>query len=146
MKDPRFLTVEEVQYLHQRALTKYGGAPGLRDNNLLKSAVNAPKHTFGGEFLHNSLQAMAATYWYSLVQNHAFVDGNKRVGLYAVNAFLELNGLELCLTDDEAEEITFAIAKHELSKQDLIELLIKCVPSADDDPKNCHVDSGEEPT
>jgi death-on-curing protein len=125
--DPRFLTVDEVIVLHAEAIQFYGGEPGLLDYSLLESAVMAPQASFGGEYLYKNIHAMAAAYWYSLVKNHSFVDGNKRVGLHACDAFLAFNGLQLTLSSEKAEEVTFAIAKGEITREGLIEILEQSV-------------------
>jgi death-on-curing protein len=77
----RFLTVERVKQLHADAVRKYGGSKGLRDEGMLESAVAMPMTAFGGSYLHEGIFEMASAYLYHLVQNHPFVDGNKRVGL-----------------------------------------------------------------
>ena len=88
MRQPVFLTVENVLALHADAIAEFGGAEGTRDPGLLESAVELVRQTFDGTYLAASIPAMAATYWYHLVMNHPFVDGNKRVGLYACESFL----------------------------------------------------------
>src|SRR5688572_7127003 len=103
MWEPRFLTFEEVVFLHQRGLDLFGGEAGLRDKGLLDSAVHAPQASMGGKFLNGTIEEMAATYLFSLVGNHPFVDGNKRVGFYAADTFLTLNGLDLRLQEPAAE-------------------------------------------
>ena len=121
----RFLTVEEVKRLHALSLAKYGGGYDLREQGLLESAVSMPEQTFEGIFLHPTLGAKAAAYLFHLCQNHAFVDGNKRIGLIACEAFLRLNGFELTLTSPEAEAMTFEVAQGTLSKRDLTVLIEK---------------------
>ena len=78
--EPLFLTVDEVLEIHEEQIERYGGSSGLRDAAALESAVATPQATFGGEFLHTSIPAMAAAYLYHLCQNHPFTDGKKRVG------------------------------------------------------------------
>ncbi len=75
-----FLTLEDVLEIHALQLARYGGADGLRDPGLLESALAQPQASFGGDFVHESLFAMAAAYLFHIVSNHAFVDGNKRTG------------------------------------------------------------------
>jgi death-on-curing family protein len=86
--EPLFLSLDEVLEIHRQQIERYGGSPGLRDAAGLESAVNTPQATFGGEFLHDSIPAMAAAYLFHLCQNHAFIDGNKRVGANAAITFL----------------------------------------------------------
>jgi len=96
----RFLTVAEVLLIHQDQISRYGGSLGLRDASLLSSAVAMPEAQFSGEYLHEDIFDMAAAYLFHLCQNHAFVDGNKRVSLAACLVFLDLNGVFL---EDNAE-------------------------------------------
>jgi prophage maintenance system killer protein len=78
--DPVFLSIDEVLEIHLQQIERYGGSAGLRDAAGLESAVATPQATFGGEFLHSSIPAMAAAHLFHLCLNHAFVDGNKRTG------------------------------------------------------------------
>jgi death-on-curing protein len=87
-----YLSVEQVRALHAEQLRLYGGARGLRDKGALESALARPAMTFGGEDLYEDLASKAAALMHSLVLNHAFVDGNKRVGAHAAILFVELNG------------------------------------------------------
>jgi death-on-curing protein len=84
--EPDFLSVEDVIFLHDEQLVRFGGAAGIRDQGLLESAVGMPQASFGGEFLHADLFAMAAAYAFHIAQNQAFVDGNKRALLAIPNA------------------------------------------------------------
>jgi death-on-curing protein len=119
----QFLTVEDVKRLHKLSIARYGGSFGIRDQGLLSSAIQMPAQTFGGEYLHPSLASMAAAYLFHVCQNHAFLDGNKRAGLLACEAFLRLNGHELTLTSAEAEATTLQVAEGKLNKEDLAALL-----------------------
>jgi death on curing protein len=92
--EPVFLSLDEVLEIHEQQIDRYGGSPGLRDAAGLESAVATPQATFGGEYLHTSIPAMAAAYLFHLCQNHAFIDGNKRVGANAAITFLLINGWE----------------------------------------------------
>lgn len=94
MKPVEFLSLAEVLEIHQDQIGRYGGAPGTRDLNLLKSALAMPAATFGEAFLHTDIYEMAAAYLFHLVQNHPFIDGNKRAGAMAAIIFLALNGVE----------------------------------------------------
>lgn len=90
--NPEFLDREDVLVLHDQQIQQYGGAEGVRHLDLLDSAVAQARATYGGEFLHANLFAMATAYLFHIIQNHAFVDGNKRTGLAAALVFLDLNG------------------------------------------------------
>jgi len=81
--DAFFLSLDEVLEIHEQQIERYGGSLGLRDPAALESVVATPQATFGGEFLHASIPAMAAAYLYHLCQNHPFIDGNKRAGANA---------------------------------------------------------------
>jgi len=89
---PLFLTLDDVLESHAEQIAAYGGSDGIRDVGMLLSAVAQPESTFDGQFLHVDLFEMAAAYLFHIVQNHPFLDGNKRVGLEAALLFLEING------------------------------------------------------
>jgi len=89
--EPLFLPLCEVLEIDEQQIELYGGSPGLRDAAGLESAVATPQATFGGEFLHNTIPAIAAAYLFHLCQNHPFIDGNKRVGANAAVTFLLMN-------------------------------------------------------
>lgn len=116
---PRFLSLAEVLEIHQDQTARYGGHPGIRDRDLLKSALGMPAATFGGEFLHTDIHEMAAAYLFHLVNNHPFIDGNKRVGTVAAAIFLDLNGFELNVPEDDLAVTVLALARGELTKADL---------------------------
>ena len=90
-----FLTVADVLMLHAEQVDLYGGEQGVRDLGLLESAVAQPQAGFGGEYLHADLFEMAAAYLFHIVQNHPFLDGNKRAGAVAALVFLDVNGVEI---------------------------------------------------
>ena len=97
-----FLSLDEVLEIRDQQIERYGGASGLRDAAGLESAVATPRATFGGEFLHTSIPSMAAAYLFHLCQNHAFLDGNKRVGANAAVTFLLMNDWEPTFNPEEA--------------------------------------------
>lgn len=119
--EPRFLTVEEVLYIHQRCIEEHGGSLELRDRGLLESAVAMPAAQFSGAYLHASPSAMAAAYLFHLCKNHPFVDGNKRIALAAAEVFLELNGFELSADDAAVEQLTLGVADSSISKEQATE-------------------------
>ena len=96
----RYLSIGEILELHRRVVEHSGGSPELRDLGALESAVAQPRMTFGGVDLYPDLVAKAVALGFSLIKNHAFVDGNKRVGHAAMETFLVLNGYELCASVD----------------------------------------------
>ncbi|PIP38946.1 MAG: type II toxin-antitoxin system death-on-curing family toxin [Desulfobacterales bacterium CG23_combo_of_CG06-09_8_20_14_all_51_8] len=112
----KFLSLAEVLEIHQDQVTRYGGASGIRDIELLKSALGMPPATYGGEFLHTDIFEMAAAYLFHPVKNHPFLDGNKRVGAVAALVFLALNGYDLNAPEDDFAERVLAVARGELDK------------------------------
>ena len=93
-----FLSLDEILEIHEQQIERYGGAAGLRDAAGLESAVATPQATFGGEFLHPSIPAVAAAHLFHLCQNHAFIDGNKRVDANAAITFLLMNNWDTALS------------------------------------------------
>ncbi|NOY93678.1 MAG: type II toxin-antitoxin system death-on-curing family toxin [Deltaproteobacteria bacterium] len=120
---PEFLTVEDVIEIHESQLERFGGSDGLRDRGLLESAVAQPQMTFGGEFVHVDLFAMGAAYLFHLVANHAFVDGNKRVGLLAALVFLDINGIRIERDSELLLELTLAVAEGHADKHQVAGIL-----------------------
>jgi death-on-curing protein len=117
--DAIFLTLAEVIEIHNYQIKNFGGSPGLRDVNLLKSALNMPCATFGKTFLHPSIHEMAAGYLFHLVQKHPFVDGNKRVGAMAGLVFLELNGYEFTAEPDDLTAMVLRVAQGMMLKPEI---------------------------
>ncbi len=111
-----FLSLSEVLDIHIDQISRYGGESGIRDLDLLKSAIATPAATFGGRFLHPTICEMAAAYLFHIVQNHPFVDGNKRAGAVAALVFLELNGHSCEAPEDEFADMALSVAKGGLSK------------------------------
>ncbi|MFT3767841.1 MAG: type II toxin-antitoxin system death-on-curing family toxin [Minicystis sp.] len=116
----RYLTVAEVFHLHGRLLATTGGAPGIRDLGRVEAAVAAPKATFGGEDLYPGVLPKAATLCFSLVQGHAFVDGNKRIGHASMAVFLSLNGYTIDATVDDQERLILGIASGVTTRDELL--------------------------
>jgi death on curing protein len=95
MKMIKFLTLSEVLLILDDQIKNYGGKYGIRDVNLLSSAIYMPESGFEGKYLHETIPAMAAAYAFHICQNHPFVDGNKRAALASSLVFLDINGYEL---------------------------------------------------
>lgn len=126
-----FLTLDEVLDIHADQIARYGGSLGVRDVRLLESALAQPQTSFGGQYLHADLAAMAAAYLFHLVKNHPFIDGNKRVGAAAASVFLLTNGQCLVCTNDELVATVLAVATSEMDKAALtIWLRAECQPMA----------------
>lgn len=115
----RYLSLAEVLLLHRLVMEQGRQHPLLRDLGALESAVAQPRQTFGGEDLYPGLAAKAAALGFSLIQNHPFVDGNKRVGHAAMVAFLRVNGRRLEATVDEAERTILQVASGDLDRRAL---------------------------
>jgi death-on-curing protein len=119
----RYLTLGEVVVLHRRLLEQSGGASGIRDLGLLQSALAQPHATFGGTDLHPTPVDKAAALGFSLVANHPFVDGNKRIGHAAMEVFLVLNGFEVNASVDEQERVVLSVASGELDREGFVRWL-----------------------
>jgi death-on-curing protein len=115
----RYLTLGEVIELHRRVLEQSGGLAGVRDLGLLESALAQPGATFDGLDLHLSLVDKAAALGFALIANHAFVDGNKRIGHAAMEVFLTLNGYEINAAVDEQERLVLAVASGDVDREGL---------------------------
>jgi death-on-curing protein len=119
VSQPVFLALEEVLALHADQIRRYGGRAGVRDLELLKSALAMPQAGHRGDYLHTSLFEMAAAYLFHIVRNHPFVDGNERAGLIAALAFLGLNGLRLEAEPDALFDLTLGVAAGEVDKAEV---------------------------
>ena len=117
--DIDFLSVADVMEIHADQITRYGGESGVREIGLLESAVHQAQAGFGGEYLHADLFEMAAAYAFHIVQNHPFVDGNKRAGAAAALVFLDINGIELSAPKGSIFALTLAIAKGKAKKPEI---------------------------
>jgi len=115
----RYLSLQEVISLHSLLIAQSGGSSGVRDRGALESAVAQPEASFGGQDLYPNLASKAAALGHSLIQNHPFVDGNKRVGHAAMEVFLLLNGNELDASVDEQEKIIIEVASGNVSRIEL---------------------------
>lgn len=113
------LSAAQLVALHGELMKAFGGRRGLRDRGALEAAAARPGMTFDGEDLYPDLAAKAAALMHSLVVNHAFVDGNKRVGAAAAELVVEVNGYRLRAEDADLEKVTFSVARGELSAEAL---------------------------
>ena len=116
----RTLSKRQILALHDHLIAETGGQSGLRDEGLLESALAAPFAAFGSEELYPTLIQKAARLGYGLVQNHAFVDGNKRIAAHAMLTFLALNGVEPRYTQQELSDIFLKLAAGEAEYKDLL--------------------------
>jgi death-on-curing protein len=113
---PIFLTLDEVVEIHRDMIERYGGSAGIRDLDLLESAIAMPQAGMGDQYFHSTLFEMAAAYLFHIVQNHPFVDGNKRVGAMAAFVFLKLNGFAMNAKEAEFERMVRQIAEGQSKK------------------------------
>jgi death on curing protein len=116
---PSFLDLDRVLRTHQSLIETYGGAEGVRDVGLLHSAIAMPQASFGGEFLHKDVFEMAAAYLYHIVQNHPFLDGNKRTGAATAIIFLAINGVDLEADEEGLVQLTLAVAEGKCGKEEI---------------------------
>ena len=116
-----FLSTEDVLTLHADQVDLYGGDHGVRDLELLESAVAQLRASFGGSFLHEFPFEMAAAYMYHIVQNHPFLDGNKRTGAVAAFVFLDLNDIEIDAPPGRLYDLTMSVATGQAGKAEISE-------------------------
>lgn len=119
------LSREQVIALHTQLIAETGGLDGIRDDSLLESALNAPFQSFDGIDVFPSIQQKAARLAFGLIKNHAFIDGNKRIGVHTMLVFLALNKIELDYTQDELSDTVLKIAAGELDFEDLLQWILK---------------------
>lgn len=117
--DPVFLRLDEVLALHEDQIRRYGGSSGVRNLDLLSSALGTVSASFGGEFLHTSLFEMAAAYLFHIAGNHPFVDGNKRTALAAALVFLWMNDVEVEAAEDDLTDLVLGVAEGRISKAEV---------------------------
>ena len=118
-------TQEKILLLHQLIAQETGGDAGIRDYGLLESALESAYQTFGGEDLFPSKEEKAAKLGFSLISNHAFVDGNKRIGMYVMLTFLEMNGIHISPSNDDVITLGLAVASGKADYDDIL----KCIRS-----------------
>ena len=119
------LSKEQVIALHTQLISETGGLDGIRDDSLLESALNAPFQSFDGIDVFPSIQQKAARLAFGLIKNHAFIDGNKRIGVHTMLVFLALNKIELYYTQDELSDTVLKIAAGKLEFEDLLQWILK---------------------
>lgn len=115
---------EKVLLLHQILAETTGGSVGVRDEGLLDSALEAAFAGFSDKEFYPTKEEKGARLGYTLISNHAFVDGNKRIGIYVMMSFLEMNGIRLACTDDEIVHIGLSVADGSMSYEELLQWVI----------------------
>ena len=116
---------EKVKLLHQLMAEATGGSVGVRDEGLLDSAIEDAFATFDGVELYPSKEEKAAKLGYSLISNHAFVDGNKRIGVYVMLSFLELNGIHIEAADEDVVSLGLGVADGSMEQKDILDWIHK---------------------
>ena len=116
---------EKVLLLHKLITEETGGDPNVRDTSLLNSALESAFATFDNVELYPSKEEKGARLGYSLISNHAFVDGNKRIGMYVLLTFLETNGIKIRPTNEEVARVGLSVAAGEMKYEDLLEWIIE---------------------
>ena len=116
---------DKVLLLHRLLIEETGGEDGVRDIGLLDSALSACYATFDGKELFPSKEEKAARLGAGLVSNHAFVDGNKRIGMYIMLSFLEVNGVQIEVSDDEIVRVGLALAQGTMKYEELLQWILE---------------------
>ena len=119
------LSKEQILMLHAQLIQQTGGSDGVRDYNLLDSALETPFQSFGGEELYPTIQAKAARLGYGLIKNHCMIDGNKRMGTHVMLVFLALNGIELSYTQKELYGTVLNVAAGNIEYEDLLQWVLE---------------------
>jgi death-on-curing protein len=114
---PKWVSYEQIIAIHSRELRRFGGAPGLRDEGMLRSALERPVNKW--QYEQAELPVLAAAYAFGLAKNHAFVDGNKRIAFMAMMTFLRKNGVRFAPEQAIATKMFFALAAGEVSEESL---------------------------
>lgn len=114
------ISLEDILNLHQKSIELFGGSHGIREVNLLESAISRPFQTFGGKDLYPSIIAKAASLGESLIKNHPFVDGNKRTGMLAMYAFLLAHGFNINVSNSEFYQFIIDIATGDKHFEDIV--------------------------
>jgi death-on-curing protein len=126
MTEPKWLSYDQIIAAHSRQLRRFGGAPGLRDDGVLRSALERPVNKW--QYEQSALPELAAAYAFGLAKNHAFVDGNKRIAFIAMTAFLRKNGIRFTPEQAQATAMIFALAAGEVSEQSLARWIADNLP------------------
>ncbi len=115
---------EKILLLHKILAEATGGSAGVRDETLLDSALESTFAGFGDREFNPTKEEKGARLGYALISNHAFVDGNKRIGLYVMLSFLEMNGVPVQCTDDELVKIGLSVAEGSMGYDELLQWVL----------------------
>lgn len=121
----KYLSKKQIIFLHEELIRTSGGLQGIRDEGLLDSAIHAPLQTFSGEELYPGLVEKASRLAFGLINNHPFIDGNKRIGTHAMLVLLYLNGVELIYEDDELVDIIMQVASGKANEEEIRDWIIR---------------------
>ena len=119
------ISQEKVLALHEILTKKTGGDPNVRDIALLNSAIESAFATFDGQELYSTKEEKGARLGFSLISNHAFVDGNKRIGMLVMLVFLEVNGIKIRLSNDEIVRVGLAVASGKMKYKELLAWILE---------------------
>jgi len=131
MKEPTFLTLDEIKLIHENQIQLYGGSLGIRDEPALISALEAPRWAY--QYGQTDWIELAAIYFYHLMMNHGFIDGNKRVGTVAAILFLDIHGQWLEMPDGKLEQLALQVAAGELEREEIAARLRPYVTATGED-------------
>lgn len=118
------ISQDKVLALHELMAKETGGDPGIRDQALLNSALESAFQTFDGQELYPTIEEKGARIGFSLIANHAFIDGNKRIGMFVLLVFLEINGIKVKTTNDEVARVGLAVASGKMKYDELLAWII----------------------
>ena len=118
------ISEEKVKLLYKLMIEATGGSFGIRDENLLNSALDGIFQTFDGKELYSTKEEKGAMLCYSLISNHAFIDGNKRMGVYVMLTFLEVNGIKIECTNNELIKLGLGVASGEFGYEELLDWIL----------------------
>ena len=121
----KVLTQKNVEFLHNSLIKKFGGISGIRDVGALESAIKSPFQTFDGAELFKNIFEKAARLGFGILQNHPFLDGNKRTALHSMLVFLLANDIELSYNDSEIVKLVYDIASGKAGESELLEWILK---------------------
>ena len=119
------LSEKQILKLHSELVEKFGGIDGVRDKGLIESSINNVYQSYFGVEKYPTIEEKAARLCYSFIKNHAFLDGNKRIGIYVMMVLLELNGISLNCSNDELTELGLKIVYSSLRYSEIIEFIYK---------------------
>ncbi len=117
------LTADQIVSLHSQLIEATGGLDGVRDKGLVASSLVNVFETYFGVDKYPTLEEKAARLCYSLIKNHAFLDGNKRIGIFAMLVLLEVNGIVLKCSDEELVDLGLGVAASELGYKDILNFI-----------------------